>query len=467
MIDIALVLVCAAVAVLNGLRWLRVAQREHYLPWTVTRFAWRWRFVGIGLSLKGRTSKLAWTRRLKVLAVVTAALYVVFSAAWRVVLPAWWIGALIEAVTIWLTVDIALLITQPIEKAKLQPFIDQATKKLASVAPTIVGITGSYGKTSTKVVVGHLVAGTRTVAASPASFNNRAGLARAVNEGLPLGTDVFVAEMGTYGKGEIADLCKWCPPSIAAITAIGPVHLERFGSEDTIVEAKSEIFGTAHTVVLNVDDPRLAAVADRIADKKVWRVSATNRSADVAVIEGDVFVRGELIGHVEQLPTAPTNAAVAIAIAIELGVSPTDTVTRLASAPTAAHRLEATTAASGVVVLDDTFNSNPAGAQRALDVLAASGAATGRRVLITPGMIELGPRQAEANTAFAAAAANVAAVIGIVGKTNAVALARGAEGTNAKVQRFATREDAVAWVRANLGPGDAVLYENDLPDHYA
>ena len=85
----------------------------------------------------------------------------------------------------------------------------------------------------------------RTVVATPASFNNRAGLARAVNEHLADGTEVFVAEMGTYGPGEIAELCRWCPPDIAVITAIGPVHLERFGSEDRIVEAKSEILVTA------------------------------------------------------------------------------------------------------------------------------------------------------------------------------------------------------------------------------
>ena len=465
MIDIALALLFTAVAVLNGLRWLRVAQREHYLPWSVTRFAFRWRIVGLGLSVKGRTSKLAWTRRLRVLAGVTAVEYVVFVVAWHVFLP-WWAGALIEAATIWLSVDIALAITSPIESALLRPFVEQATTKLRSVNPTIVAITGSYGKTSTKVVAAHLISGTRTVAASPASFNNRAGLARAVNEGLPVGTDVFIAEMGTYGRGEIAALCTWCPPSISVITAIGPVHLERFGSEDAIVEAKSEIFATAHTVVLNIDDQRLGAVADGITDKKVVRVSAMDRSADVAVIDGEVFVRGQLVGRADNLPTAATNAACAIAVAIELGVNPEQAAARLGSAPTAAHRLEATTAASGVVVLDDTFNSNPAGARRALAALASSGSLTGRRVLITPGMIELGGRQAEENEAFGRDAGSVASVIGIVGQTNAAALTRGASGTAADVQRFRTREDAVAWVRSNLGAGDAVLYENDLPDHY-
>ncbi len=257
------------------------------------------------------------------------------------------------------------------------------------------------------------------------------------------------------------------------LTAIGPVHLERFGSEDVTVEAKSEIFAPAKTVVLNVDDARLAAVADRVAAtgaKKVVRVSGTDASADVAVVAdadaADVFVKGQKVGRVNSLPTAPTNAACAVAVALELGVSASDAVARLASAPGAAHRLEAMTAPSGVVVLDDTFNSNPAGAARAIDALAAAGATTGRKVLITPGMIELGNQQASANEAFAEKAGAVASIIGIVGRSNKKALLAGAGKTAAKVEFFKTREDAVAWVRTTLTAGDAVLYENDLPDHF-
>ena len=171
------------------------------------------------------------------------------------------------------------------------------------MAPTVVAITGSFGKTSTKQHVAHLLAGSRTVVASPASFNNRAGLARAINEQLLPGTDVFVAEMGTYGQGEIAELCRWCPPSIAVITAIGPVHLERFKSEEAIVAAKSEITETAHTVVLNVDNPHLAALADRLAaagTKSVVRCSAVDTAADVCVEAArgvaTVYLGGTVVG---------------------------------------------------------------------------------------------------------------------------------------------------------------------------
>ena len=194
--------------------------------------------------------------------------------------------AALGACAVPFVVDAAAALLSPIERRLVTPYVTAAQSRLAQVAPTVVAITGSFGKTSTKQHVAHLLAGSRTVVASPASFNNRAGLARAVNEQLLPGTDVFVAEMGTYGKGEIAELCRWCPPSIAVITAIGPVHLERFKTEEAIVAAKSEITEAAHTVVLNVDDPRLAALADRLAaagTKSVVRCSAVDTAADVCV----------------------------------------------------------------------------------------------------------------------------------------------------------------------------------------
>jgi len=171
-------------------------------------------------------------------------------------------GALLVPVAL----DLALLLTAPIERRLAERYVVAARARLARVRPVVVAITGSYGKTSTKSHLAHLVGGSKTVVATPASFNNRAGLARSINENLTDGTEVFVAEMGTYGPGEIAELCSWCPPSIAVITAVGPVHLERFGTEERILQAKAEIMATASTVVLNVDDPRLSELAGTLKE---------------------------------------------------------------------------------------------------------------------------------------------------------------------------------------------------------
>jgi UDP-N-acetylmuramoyl-tripeptide--D-alanyl-D-alanine ligase len=497
---------CSLALLPAGARWLRVAQREHYIAGSATRFALRWwgstppallmaglAVAGAGvafgypivalvtaavvvvgppsLGLRGRTSPLAFTRRLRLLASVWLVLQaVVIVVGVLVHHPAAF--AALGACCVPLLVDAACAILTPVEHRLVSPFITAARKRLTQVNPTVVAITGSYGKTSTKQHVAHLVAGTRTVVASPASFNNRAGLARAVNEQLTPGTEVFVAEMGTYGKGEIAELCRWCPPSISAITAIGPVHLERFKTEDAIVEAKAEITESAHTVILNVDDHRLAALADRLEQaggKKIVRCSAVDTKADVCVRmesgSATVFVDGAVVDGPVTVPGSvqPTNLACAIALAIALDVPAAVAVGRVSGLPSVPNRLVTAQAASGVWVVDDTFNSNPAGARVALAALAATNAA-GRRVVVTPGMVELGRRQFDENRAFAQEVAAVATDLVVVGLTNRAALLAGASPL--VPLRVRTRDQAVEWVRANLSSGDAVLYENDLPDHY-
>jgi UDP-N-acetylmuramoyl-tripeptide--D-alanyl-D-alanine ligase len=496
---------CALALVPAGARWLRVAQREHYLPGSTTRFAARWwgrgalaqALAASGLAavavafwyplvslataavviagppflrVRGRTSPLAFTRRLRLLAAVWLVLQAIVIVVGVLVDRAAPVAAL-GACAVPLLVDAACAVLSPVERRLVQPYVRAARSRLDQVAPVVVAITGSFGKTSTKQHVAHLVAGSRTVVASPASFNNRAGLARAVNEQLAPGTDVFVAEMGTYGKGEIAELCRWCPPAIAVITAIGPVHLERFKTEDAIVVAKSEITETAHTVVLNVDDPRLRVLADLLATgtKSVVRCSATDPAADVCVVAVDgllsVYVAGASIGTGLSLPQSvqPTNLACALAVAFALGVPDEVALGRIEGLPPVANRLASAPAPSGVWVIDDTFNSNPSGARVALAELARRGS-TGRRVVVTPGMVELGPRQFQENRAFAEAATGVATDLVIVGETNRGALVAGS--SSLQPHHVRTREEAVAWVRTTLGPGDAVLYENDLPDHY-
>lgn len=514
---------------LAGLRWLRVAQREHYHAGSAIRFALRWwlgngpnrlllgaAVLGValvpltpaagfaasaaiavgpfGLGLKGRTSKLAWTRRLKTLAGVAAILAAIPPVAGLVLggLRGGAALAVVVAVLVPVIVDIACAVLAPVEGAKAKKFVEQAKAKLADIGPQVVAITGSYGKTSTKGYVVHLAGSTRVIVPSPASFNNVAGLSRAVNEQLTPGTQVFVAEMGTYGRGEIAALVDWLRPDIAAITAIGPVHLERFGTEDAIVEAKAEIFAHATVAVLNVDDPRLAALADRLiargqvgdgdidtGPRRVVRCSAVDEQADVCVTaEGRFLVGGTLVGEVGPVDVQPTNVAVAAAFALELHTPAEVVAARIPTLPPIPNRLAVTTGTTGATILDDTYNSNPAGAAAALTALSresvrADAARLGgtHRIVVTPGMVELGPRQFEENKRFATAAVEVATHLLIVGRTNQRALQAGAADGHgrggAQVVLMPTRPDAVEWVRQRVGPGDVILYENDLPDHFA
>ena len=194
--------------------------------------AWRWPETGLatavivavgppGLGLRGRTAALAWTRRAGTLAAVTLVL-VIAAVAVGVLTGVGPLAAAATAMAVPLLTDAACAVTGP-----SRPWWP---------APTSAGPVNAFGgsphrrghhrfvrEDEHQGYVAYLVAGTNRVVASPASFNNRAGLARAVNENLADGTEVFVAEMGTYGPGEIADLCSWLVPDIAVITAIGPV----------------------------------------------------------------------------------------------------------------------------------------------------------------------------------------------------------------------------------------------------
>ena len=542
----AATVLCVAATVPAGLRWLRVAQREHYLAGSASRFAVRWWTAErssvillvaaavaavesvfwpvagvvvalvvaagpVGLAVRGRTSPLAWTRRLRTLAGVWVVLQLLVLGIGLLTGLALYL-AMLGAVAVPVLVDAACAVTAPVERRLAGTFVARAGERLRRVDPVVVGITGSFGKTSTKNHLVHLVQGSRTVVATPASFNNRAGLARAVNEQLADGTEVFVAEMGTYGPGEIADLCRWCPPNVAVITAIGPVHLERFKSEGRILEAKSEITVGAEHVVLPVDDARLAALADQLeaSGRSVVRVSGTGAGDDDrpeprVVVTGDgtalvVSVDGAEIARVAAAPPGvhPRNLACAVGVAVVLGIPPEAVGARVATLGGVEHRLHAVASDGGFAILDDTYNSNPSGAAEALRTLVATGSGPGtdpgpwavdgavpgegpgtepdpatgtstetvRRVVVTPGMVELGERQGSENRTFAAAAAAVASDLVVVGRTNRRALVDGARSGRAAVTLVADRQAAVDWVRRHLGPGDVVLYENDLPDHY-
>ena len=493
-------------------KWLRVMQREHYLPGSVIAMALVWIravpingllaatpllvlvFVAVGapvelgvvsaialgvfpmgLSVRGRTSTMAWTPRARRLAGICVGLVVAVG----------WLGgavggdslggfvsgsALVVLASVFVLLELALRVAGPIERRLSERFVDEAAATLKRIGPTVVGITGSFGKTSTKGYVRDLVEGTHRVVASPASFNNRMGLSRAVNEHLTGDAEVFVAEMGTYGPGEIADLCSWIPPQIAVMTAIGPVHLERFKTEANIVLAKSEILETASVGVFNVDHPTLDELSNHAPVATVWRCGTSEAATDIRVVPTavghEIHVRGELIGVATAEDVFAANLACAVAVALELGVSETDIVERAQRIAPPAHRQTVSVSDAGFSIIDDTFNSNPAGAVRALDALAAHGGPHARRVVVTPGMVELGPRQAGENEGFAKSASAIADDIVIVGRTNRTALQAGTRGGDASVIVVSSRPAAVEWVRTHLGAGDVVLYENDLPDHY-
>jgi UDP-N-acetylmuramoyl-tripeptide--D-alanyl-D-alanine ligase len=502
---------------LQMLRWLRVLQREHYVASSLSRFLLRWstpsvsssrmsRFwryrpvtlsqvlvvlfivawaldaqrwaaldvvaygviCPLGLSIKGRTSSLDWTRRLTTVSLVATALAIVVVVAGLFSSRVWIVPTVLIVVAPFL-IALSDWLLAPFEDRAAKKFVDQATERLGRVHPLVIAITGSYGKTSTKNHLATLLGSDQGVVASPRSFNNRAGLSRAINENLADGTRIFIAEMGTYGPGEIAALCAWCPPDIAVVTAIGPVHLERMKSLENIERAKYEITTRARVVVLNVDDVRLAGWVKKLETEGKSVRTAGSSAANASVLVSEVAEWWRVVVGGEQVASMPrvvgvqaSNLACAFAAALEAGSSVDQLVANLGSITAVANRANVLVAPSGVTVVDDTFNANPASADAALSLLSSL-RVPGRIVVITPGLIELGPVQVHENMALASKVAALGAQLVVIGRTNARALARGFKGNP---RRFDTRDEAVTWVRGTLGAGDAVLYLNDLPDHY-
>ena len=509
------VLLAVASALVWMPKWWRVAQREHYLPGSVNSTLFRWlettpvpnialvllglagtaatipatgsprvaltaavvviaAATPVGLPLRGRTSKLRFTRRMK----TTAGLAVLIwgAALWLLsVFATTSSAAAICSVFGFVAVDAALAVAVPLESRLAKRFQRSAEERLGAIRPLVVALTGSYGKTSTKEHLGALLSPVRPTVASPASWNNQAGLSRAINEHLTSSTEVFIAEMGTYGEGEIRRLCRWIKPEVVAITAIGPVHLERMGSIDKIVAAKMEIVEHAKTVVLNVDSPELVEVAERITDThRVIRCSGSRDTvADVRVsvqetgagLHLDYFAVSYALGSLHP-SVQRSNVAVAAALAVEAGL-PSDRLAALIEGlETGEHRASVSVTDSGITIIDNTFNSNPAGAKEALATLLEH-SDDARSVVVTPGMIELGSLQDPENAEFAKLVADSGCELVIVGRTNRAALRRGASLVGGIVVEVSNRDAAREWVRLNLSAGDGVLWENDLPDHYA
>ena len=520
-------LVMLAAATALGWRLLRVAQREHYVAGSIATTLGRWcrvaplnlaapvaaalaigialgvgnrRLSGVGepgwaavlscallaawpFGLRGLrgSPRLRWTARVVRVAVLSTLIAAAVGAAvWAV--GEWLLDTGIRGevavalviVTLPAWIELALWVAKPLEARLLLKYVRPADKKLRSLAPEVVAITGSFGKTSVKEHVRDLVGRTRQTTASPASFNNQAGLARTVNDHLEAGTEVLVCEMGTYGRGEIAEMCRWVRPRVAAITRIGPVHLERMKSLKAIRDAKAEIFEGAEVAVLNVDDPLLAALVEVLSGtgRVIRTATASDSGADVVVCpdaEGStIIVSGVTVAEGVAVPEGvhPSNVAVALGIALALGVPVDQRMTAaIGTLMPPSHRLDAAANGAGVVVLDDTFNSNPTGAAAAVAALMRSGDASGRKVVVTPGMVELGSVQAEENRRLGALVAEAGAELVVVGRVNRKALVAGYDSAGSPVV-VGDRAEAVAWVREHLGAGDAVLYENDLPDHY-
>lgn len=386
-------------------------------------------------------------------------------------------GALLASFCIaaapWLLL-LADSINAPVEKGINRHYINDA-KRILKDSPnlTVIGVTGSYGKTSTKFYLEKLLNVKYNTLVTPENYNTTLGVVRTVREKLRATHDVFVCEMGARNVGDIREICELVHPKYGIITAIGPQHLESFGSVGNIVKTKFELADALPAdgmLFANMDDER---IRNRCRDCSVPVTGYGLKAGDYTPQEISVSSRGsrftirgvtfetKLLGrHNVQ------NLCGAIAAANTLGIPLEQLRLPVSRLEGVAHRLQLLGGGARCVI-DDAYNSNPAGALAALEQLADFPAL---RILVTPGMVELGSDQVRLNREFGAQAATRCDYALIVGEVNREAIRSGllAEGFDAeKLFCYDTLTEAVAKADA-LEPerNRVILLENDLPDNY-
>lgn len=438
---------------------------------------------------------LVFTPRARRLFVVTAALGALASAVAFVVaavagpLAGGLTLALLGALLLVLTPELlglANMVLRPVQKLDNGRFERRARRKLREVDPLVIGITGSYGKTTTKGCVAQVADLAGPTLPTPASFNSYLGVIRTINENLRPNHRTFVVEMGAYRRGDIAELCQLVEPRIGILTAIGPAHLERFGSLEETARAKGELgeaLPSGGTFITRADDERCRSAAERTA--AAVRLFAPEAHADADAWAEDLHLRdgrshfqlclrrgGETLrAPVKARLLGKHNVANLLAAALagsELGLAPEQISRALGQVAAPEHRLSTiVNRAAGIVVIDDAYNANPSGAAAALEVLAAHPGE--RRVLVTPGMVELGDQEEIENERFGAAAAAVCDVVVLVGEQQTAPIRRGLEGAGFAADSLRVVADsggAQKLLAESSRAGDVILFENDLPDLY-
>ena len=376
----------------------------------------------------------------------------------------------------------ANVLTTPIELAINRWFYHDARRRIRQMPRLrVIGITGSFGKTSTKTMLQRMLAEHFHVVMTPESYNTPMGVTKVIRSTLTPVHEMFVVEMGARQPGDIRELCELVAPNIGILTAIGEQHLETFHDIQTIIRTKHELIESLPAdgiAFLNMDNEHIRNVANLTPVKKIFygidsdglhysarniRVSGAGSTFEFCAPDGrQKTFQTRLLGKHNIY-----NIVAAAAVACELGMDVSIIAAVVKNLDPVTHRLELKKTAQGITIIDDAYNSNPVGAHSALDVLASMEG--GQRILITPGMVELGTREYELNHAFGQHAAECCDYVILVGRRQTIPIQEGLNAANYPAERCYVANnltDANRHLWTFVKPGDFVMYENDLPDTY-
>ncbi|HOO78760.1 MAG TPA: UDP-N-acetylmuramoyl-tripeptide--D-alanyl-D-alanine ligase [Lachnospiraceae bacterium] len=434
------------------------------------------------LKKTNQKKKLVLTNRVKrqiitdlLLTAIGAVLGVLFYS--NLILPA--ILLIMTACQGWLLLLVNLL-NRPAEMLVNQHFINDAKRKLLEVEGLkIIGVTGSYGKTSVKYYLQTLLQGHYNVLITPESYNTPMGVVKTIRESLKSTHEIFVCEMGARHVGDIREICDIVHPHHGIITSIGPQHLETFFNMDNIINTKFELADALPSeglLFLNGDNEYISGHCDPYPNQIFYRSTSNGEGYSASGIKlsqmGTEFVvnapNGESESFQMRLVGAHNviNVVGAIAVANTLGIPLKELKVPVRRIQPVAHRLQMLERGN-VTIIDDAYNSNPVGSKAAVETLKMF---DGLRILVTPGMVELGEKEAEYNHKFGTYAASCCDYVLLIGKEHTKPIYEGLMEKGYSKERcltYDTLEEALAYAYTIKEDGHKfILLENDLPDNY-
>ncbi len=365
------------------------------------------------------------------------------------------------------------------ETPRNRKYVRRAGRVLDETKILRVAVVGSYGKTSVKNILKSILSARYAVVETPESYNTPIGVAKTVESPEFKGKEVFLAEMGARRVGDIEELCRLVKPDFAVFTGVCAQHIETFGSEENILKGKSEILkSTAKKVVCGGE------LKEKIAALPLDEFTLSEKEkcvyADYASLISDLSLDADGTSFALRLhgPKSPAlrvrvpllgrhsaeNVALAALLAAELGLTDEEIAKGMENIRPIPHRLQLIEA-NGVHILDDSYNSNPRGAAEAAEALKRF---PGRKIVVTPGLVETGILDEKLNGELGAELTELDLVI-LVGDTLVGAVKAGylaAGGDEEKLVVFPTLREAQTHLSEILETGDAVLFLNDLPDAY-
>lgn len=380
---------------------------------------------------------------------------------------------------VWVMIYPMAWCTSPIEHGVQNMYLNDAKKILKEHTGLVkIGITGSYGKTTTKNIMQSVLSEQFNSLMTPASFNTPMGITRTIREMLKPIHQVFVCEMGADKVGDITELMEFVEPSIGVVTSIGPQHLQTFGSQENIVKEKMQMIEHLPENglgILNYDNELIRSyhvknsvnivtygIESKDVDYRAEDITYSKNGSSFTVVckEGSYRLETKLLGKLNIL-----NILSACACARYLGVPWTVIERACKGMKQVEHRLELKMI-NGHRFIDDAFNANPSGSRMALDVLSMM---EGTRYIVTPGMIDLGVKQDEINKEFGKYIYGKADVAILVGTVQTKPIYEGLKEAGFDMDHVIVLNkvnEAFAYIWQNAKKEDTILLENDLPDAF-